>query len=40
MSTTAMVQKLQQARAELKLNAVLAKLNRIPLVVLDDMSYV
>jgi DNA replication protein DnaC len=40
MSATAMVQKLQKARAEFKLNTVLARLARIPLLILDDISYV
>ena len=39
-STTALVQKLQKARSELKLPEQLAKLARFPLLVLDDLSYV
>ena len=39
-STTALVQILQKARAEFRLNTVLAKLARIPLLILDDISYV
>jgi DNA replication protein DnaC len=38
--TTALVQKLQKARAEFKLNDALAKLARYPLLILDDISYV
>jgi len=40
MSATAMVEKLQKARAEFKLNTLLARLARIPLLILDDISYV
>lgn len=39
-STTHLVQKLQQARAEYKLPEMLSKLARIPLLILDDISYV
>jgi DNA replication protein DnaC len=39
-STTALVQKLQKARAELKLQDQLIKLARIPVLILDDISYV
>ena len=39
-STTALVQKLQKARAELKLQDQLIKLARFPLLILDDISYV
>lgn len=39
-STTALVQKLQKARQELKLAEMLAKLARIPVLILDDLSYV
>jgi DNA replication protein DnaC len=39
-STTGMVQKLQKARSEFKLTDQLAKLARIPLLILDDISYV
>jgi len=40
MPTTMIVQKLQKARAELQLNELLARLARIPLLILDDISYV
>ena len=40
MPTTSMVQKLQKARSEFKLNDVLAKLAHFPLLILDDISYV
>lgn len=39
-STTALVQKLQKARTELKLQDQLIKLARFPLLILDDISYV
>ncbi len=39
-SATLLVQKLQRARQELKLAEVLAKLSRIPVLILDDLSYV
>ena len=39
-STTALIQKLQKARVELKLSEQLAKLARYPLLILDDISYV
>jgi len=39
-STTALVQRLQKARAELKLQEQLSKLARFPLLVLDDIRYV
>ena len=39
-STTVLVQKLQKARSELKLQDYLSKLARYPLLVLDDISYV
>jgi DNA replication protein DnaC len=38
--TTALVQKLQQARADYRLPEVIAKLARIPLLILDDIGYV
>jgi DNA replication protein DnaC len=38
--TTALVQSLQQARKELKMSEMLAKLGRIPVLVLDDIAYV
>lgn len=38
--TTALVQKLQQAQGEFKLPAMLAKLSRIPVLILDDIGYV
>lgn len=38
--TTVLVQKLQQARAEYRLPEALAKLARIPLLILDDIGYV
>lgn len=38
--TTTLVQKLQQARAEYKLSAVLDKLANIPVLILDDIGYV
>lgn len=37
---TLLVQKLQKARQELRLAEVLAKLARIPVLILDDLSYV
>lgn len=40
MPTTALVQKLQLARKEYKLAEAIAKLSRIPLLVLDDIGYV
>lgn len=40
MSTTAMVQKLQQARSENKLMDIIGKLARFPLLILDDIGYV
>ena len=40
MQTTALVQKLQQARTEFKLPEVIAKLARYPLLILDDIGYV
>lgn len=40
MSTTALVQKLQKARNEYKLNEAIAKLARFPLLILDDIGYV
>jgi len=40
MQTTMLVQKLQQARNEYCLPEAIAKLSRIPLLVLDDISYV
>ncbi len=39
-STTSLVQKLQNARAEYKLPEALAKLGRFPLLILDDIGYV
>lgn len=39
-TTTMLVQKLQQARKEYKLSEVIAKLARIPLLILDDIGYV
>lgn len=39
-STTALVQKLQKARSEFKLQDQLLKLARFPLLILDDISYV
>lgn len=39
-STTALVQKLQRARSEFKLQDQLSKLARFPLLILEDMSYV
>ena len=39
-STTALVQKLQQARNDYRLPDAIAKLARIPLLILDDMGYV
>lgn len=39
-STTELVQRLQQARAQYKLPELLNKLSRIPLLILDDISYV
>lgn len=39
-STTALVQKLQQARADYRLPEAIAKLARIPLLILDDIGYV
>ncbi len=38
--TTALVQKLQQARAEYRLPDALTRLARIPLLILDDIGYV
>lgn len=38
--TTALVQKLQQARAEYRLPDAIAKLARTPLLILDDIGYV
>lgn len=38
--TTELVQKLQQAQSEFKLPALIAKLARIPVLVLDDIGYV
>jgi DNA replication protein DnaC len=40
MSTTALVQKLQQARQAYRLPEAIAKLARIPLLILDDIGYV
>ena len=40
MSTTTLVQKLQLARKELKLQEVMNKLGRYPLLILDDFGYV
>lgn len=40
MSTTALVQKLQVAKQQYKLAEALAKLARIPLLILDDIGYV
>lgn len=39
-STAALVQKLQQAKAHYKLPEAIAKLARIPLLILEDISYV
>jgi len=39
-TTTALVQQLQQAQAEYKLPAMLARLARIPVLILDDIGYV
>jgi len=39
-STTALVQRLQQAKSDYKLSEALAKLARYPLLILDDISYV
>lgn len=39
-STTTLVQKLQQARAEYRLPEAISKLARIPLLILDDIGYV
>jgi DNA replication protein DnaC len=39
-STTALVQQLQKAKAEFRLPEALAKLSRIPLLILDDIGYV
>jgi len=39
-STTALVQKLQVAKQQYKLSEALAKLARIPLLILDDIGYV
>jgi DNA replication protein DnaC len=39
-ATTVLVQKLQKARGELKLQDYLSKLARYPILVLDDISYV
>lgn len=38
--TTALVQKLQQAKQEYRLPEAMAKLSRIPLLILDDIGYV
>ena len=38
-STTALVQKLQQARLEYRLPELLARLGKIPLLILDDIGY-
>lgn len=38
--TTTLVQKLQQARSEFRLSEAIAKLSRIPLLILDDIGYV
>lgn len=38
--TTALVQRLQQARTEYRLPEAIAKLSRIPLLILDDIGYV
>jgi DNA replication protein DnaC len=40
LQTTVLVQKLQQARAEYRLPEAIAKLARIPLLILDDIGYV
>lgn len=40
MQTTMLVQKLQQARQEYRLPEAIAKLARIPLLILDDIGYV
>jgi DNA replication protein DnaC len=40
MKTTALVQTLQQAQNEFKLAAVLARLARFPILILDDIGYV
>lgn len=40
MPTTAMVQRLQLARKEYKLADAIAKLSRVPLLILDDIGYV
>lgn len=40
MQTTSLVQKLQQARSEYRLPEAIAKLSRIPLLILDDIGYV
>jgi DNA replication protein DnaC len=39
-STTAIVQQLQKARSEYRLNEELAKIARVPLLIMDDISYV
>jgi len=39
LSTTALVQKLQEARQQFKLPEALAKLARLPLLILDDLGY-
>lgn len=39
-STTSLVQKLQQARSEYRLSEAIAKLAKIPLLILDDIGYV
>jgi len=39
-ATTMLVQKLQQAREQFKLPEMLCKLNRYPLLILDDIGYV
>ena len=40
MQTTALVQTLQQARAEYRLPEAITKLSRIPVLILDDIGYV
>lgn len=39
-STGALVQRLQQARLDYKLNELIARLSRFPLLILDDIGYV
>ena len=39
-STTSLVQQMQKAKAEFRLPEALAKLSRIPLLILDDIGYV